>query len=93
VGALASINLVTPIATTVAADSKGHVTILYGTFGKDAAVAELSNHLGIAEIGQGHPSAERDCSPQLFSSTFIQLTRMVIYRHASARRRSFKTTC
>ncbi len=25
-----------------------------------------------------------------FSSTFIQLTRMVIYRHASARRRSFK---
>src|SRR6202171_1348105 len=50
VGALASINVVTPIATAVAADSKGQVTILYDAFGKDAAMKKDWGFSALVEI-------------------------------------------
>jgi 7,8-dihydropterin-6-yl-methyl-4-(beta-D-ribofuranosyl)aminobenzene 5'-phosphate synthase len=50
VGALASINVVTPIATAVAADSKGQVTILYDAFGKDAAMKKDWGFSALVEV-------------------------------------------
>jgi 7,8-dihydropterin-6-yl-methyl-4-(beta-D-ribofuranosyl)aminobenzene 5'-phosphate synthase len=50
VGALASINVVAPIATAVAADSKGQVTILYDAFGKDAAMKKDWGFSALVEV-------------------------------------------
>jgi 7,8-dihydropterin-6-yl-methyl-4-(beta-D-ribofuranosyl)aminobenzene 5'-phosphate synthase len=49
-GALAGINVSTTIATAVAADSKGQVTILYDAFGKDAAMKKDWGFSALVEV-------------------------------------------
>src|SRR3984893_18696652 len=49
-GAPASSNVVTPIDTAVAADSKGQVTILYDAFGKDAAMKKDWGFSALVEV-------------------------------------------